>query len=296
VTESAEQGFASKYGMREMSQKVRMKRAFGAAVVALALGLGAARAPAAECGRNGEGFESWLDGFRREAAAAGVSKAAIDTALGDVFYDRSVISHDRGQKVFRQTFEQFSARMANSFRVTKGRALLRKHASLFERIEQKYGVPGPVLVAIWGLETDFGAYLGNFPTIRALATLAYDCRRSDKFRGELLDVLRIVERGDLDPAQMRGAWAGEIGQTQFMPSSYLKFAVDFDGDGKRDLVHDTADVLASTANFLHGYGWKRGAGWDEGEPNFPALLEWNKAKVYSKTIALLADKIKGAGD
>ncbi|HEY8065290.1 MAG TPA: lytic murein transglycosylase [Methylosinus sp.] len=279
-----------------MSQTNRMRTALGVAALALSLGLCPAGARAAECGRNGEGFESWLDGFRREAAAAGVSKPAIDSALGDVFYDRSVISHDRGQKVFRQTFEQFSARMANSFRVSKGRSLLQKHAALFKRIEQKYGVPGPVLVAIWGLETDFGSYLGNFPTIRALATLAYDCRRADKFRAELLDALRIVERGDLDPAQMRGAWAGEIGQTQFMPSSYLKFAVDFDGDGKRDLVHNTADVLASTANFLHGYGWKPGAGWDEGEPNFPALLEWNKAKVYSKTIALLADKIKGAGD
>ncbi len=279
-----------------MSQTNRMRTALGVAALALSLGLCATGARAAECGRNGEGFESWLDGFRREAAAAGVSKPAIHLALGDVFYDRSVISHDRGQKVFRQTFEQFSARMANSFRVSKGRSLLQKHAALFKRIEQKYGVPGPVLVAIWGLETDFGSYLGNFPTIRALATLAYDCRRADKFRAELLDALRIVERGDLDPAQMRGAWAGEIGQTQFMPSSYLKFAVDFDGDGKRDLVHNTADVLASTANFLHGYGWKPGAGWDEGEPNFPALLEWNKAKVYSKTIALLADKIKGAGD
>jgi len=284
-----------------MSQKNRMRTALGVAALALSLGLlfsgfGAAGAQAAECGRNGEGFETWLDAFRREAAAAGISKPTIDSALGDVFYDRSVVSHDRGQKVFRQTFEQFSARMANSFRVNKGRSLLVKHAALFKRIEQKYGVPGPVLVAIWGLETDFGSYLGSFPTIRALATLAYDCRRSDRFRAELLDALRIVERGDLDPAQMRGAWAGEIGQTQFMPSSYLKFAVDFDGDGKRDLVHNTADVLASTANFLHGYGWQPGAGWDEGEPNFPALLEWNKAKVYSKTIALLADKIKGAGD
>jgi lytic murein transglycosylase len=274
----------------------RMTKALGAAALALAIGFGAPKAMAAECGRNGEGFEAWLTGFEKEAAAAGISKAAIDSSLRDVYYDRSVISHDRGQKVFRQTFEQFSARMANSFRVSKGRALLQKHAALFKRIEQKYGVPGPVIVAIWGLETDFGSYLGDFATIRALATLAYDCRRADKFRAELLDALRIVERGDLEPAQMRGAWAGEIGQTQFMPSSYLKFAVDFDGDGKRDLVHNTADVLASTANFLHGYGWKPGAGWDEGEPNFPVLLEWNKAKVYSKTIALLADKIKGATD
>lgn len=286
-----------------MARKKRKTSVFGvaavvacASVLGFAPGLGAARARAAECGRNGEGFEAWLGGFEREAAAAGISKPTIDAALGDVFYDRSVISHDRGQKVFRQTFEQFSARMANSFRVRKGRSLLQKHAALFKRIEQKYGVPGPVLVAIWGLETDFGAYLGDFATIRALATLAYDCRRSEKFRGELLDALRIVQRGDLDPAQMRGAWAGEIGQTQFMPSSYLKFAVDFDGDGKRDLVHDTADVLASTANFLQGSGWKPGAGWNEGEPNFPALLEWNKAKVYSKTIALLAEKIGGAGD
>ncbi|MBY6243257.1 lytic transglycosylase domain-containing protein [Methylosinus sp. Sm6] len=246
-----------------------------------------------DCGRSGDGFEAWLDSFKREATTAGISQRAIQASLADVYYDRSVISHDRGQKVFRQSFEQFSARMANSFRVNKGRQLLQRHAALFRQIEQRYGVPGPVLVAIWGLETDFGAFNGSFATIRALATLAYDCRRAERFRAELLDALRIVDRGDLSPDKMHGAWAGEIGQTQFMPSSYLKFAVDFNGDGSRDLVHDTADVLASTANFLHGYGWKPGAGWDEGEPNFAVLLEWNKAKVYSKTIALLADRIDG---
>jgi membrane-bound lytic murein transglycosylase B len=130
--------------------------------------------------------------------------------------------------------------------------------------------------------------------MRALATLAYDCRRSEKFTQELMDALRIVQRGDMSPSQMRGAWAGEIGQTQFMPSSYLLYAVDFNGDGSRDLIHDTADVLASTANFLHGKGWRAGAGWDEGQPNFAVLLEWNKARVYSKTIALFADKLRGA--
>ncbi len=133
-----------------MSQNKRMTRALGAAALALAIGFGAPKAQAAECGRNGEGFEAWLSSFEKEAAAAGISKAAIDSSLRDVYYDRSVISHDRGQKVFRQTFEQFSARMANSFRVSKGRALLQKHAALFKRIEQKYGVPGPVIVAIWG--------------------------------------------------------------------------------------------------------------------------------------------------
>jgi lytic murein transglycosylase len=169
--------------------------------------------------------------------------------------------------------------------------LLARHAALFQAIERQYGVPGAVLVAIWGLETTYGDDSGNFRTFSALATLAYDCRRSDRFRAELIDALRIVQRGDMSPSQMRGAWAGEIGPAQFMPSSYLKYAVDFNGDGRRDLVHDTADVLASTANFLSGNGWRRGAGWDEGEPNFSALLEWNQARVYAKTIALFADKL-----
>jgi lytic murein transglycosylase len=251
-------------------------------------------ANAAQCGRSAEGFENWLVDFKREAAGAGISRHAIEASLAGVTYDRSVISHDRGQRVFRQSFEQFSGRMINSYRLSKGKSLLRRYAGLFQQIEQRYGVPGPVLVAIWGLETDFGAGSGNFSTMRALATLAYDCRRSEKFTAELMDALRIVQRGDMSPSQMRGAWAGEIGQTQFMPSSYLKYAVDFNGDGTRDLIRDTADVLASTANFLHGHGWRAGAGWDEGQPNFAVLLEWNKARVYSKTIALLADKLRGA--
>lgn len=277
-----------------MHAQTRLAKAAMALALACTAHLSTAPARALECGRNGEGFESWLDAFRQEAAAAGVSRHAIESGLAGVAYDRSVISHDRGQKVFRQSFEQFSGRMVNAYRLTKGRALLARHAGLFRQIEQRYGVPGPVIVAIWGLETDFGAYQGNFSTVRALATLAYDCRRPDKFRAELMDALRIVERGDMAPSQMRGAWAGEIGQTQFMPSSYLKFAVDFNGDGTRDLIRDTADVLASTANFLKSYGWVRGAGWDEGDPNFAVLLEWNKARVYSKTIALLADRLRSA--
>jgi lytic murein transglycosylase len=254
----------------------------------------AASAHAAECGRSAEGFANWLADFKQEAAAAGISRHAIDASLAGVTYDRSVISHDRGQKVFRQSFEQFSRRLINPNRLSKGKSLLQRYGGLFRQIEQRYGVPGPILVAIWGLETDFGADSGNFATMRALATLAYDCRRSQKFTDELMDALRIVQRGDMSPSQMRGAWAGEIGQTQFMPSSYLHYAVDFNGDGSSDLIHDTADVLASTANFLKGHGWRAGAGWDEGQPNFAALLEWNQARVYSKTIALFADKLRGA--
>jgi lytic murein transglycosylase len=210
---------------------------------------------AATC-RDPAGFDAWLAGFKREAAASGISPSAIG-ALDGVAYDAGIVAKDHGQHVFRQSFEQFSGRMVNSYRLHKGHALIKQYAATFARIEQAYGVPAPVFVAIWGLETDFGAVSGNTPTLRALATLAYDCRRSDMFQAELMDALRLVQRGDLSPSA-RGAWAGEVGQTQFMPSSYLKFAVDFDGNGRRELVHSVPDVLASTANFLRSYGWQRG--------------------------------------
>lgn len=247
---------------------------------------------AARC-RDPAGFDAWLGQIKQEAAAAGVPEAGIQSGLAGVTYDKDVVSHDRGQHVFHQTFEQFSGRMINRFRLVKGAALLKRYGESFARIEQQYGVPGSVIVAIWALETDFGGYTGNFPTIRALASLAYDCRRSDYFKAELFDALRLVARGDLSPAQMHGAWAGELGQTQFMPSAYLKYAVDFDGDGHADLIHDVPDVLASTANFLKSYGWQRGAGWGPGEPNYAVILQWNKAEVYARTIALLAQKLQG---
>ncbi|WP_294535563.1 lytic murein transglycosylase [uncultured Rhodoblastus sp.] len=248
-------------------------------------------ARAAECGRDAAGFDGFLSQIRQEAASAGVSQSAIDSGLSGVSYNLSVISHDRGQKVFHQSFEEFSGRMVNAFRLHKGAQLLSQNAALFSKIEEKYGVPGPVLVAIWGLETDFGAYMGNFPTIESLATLAWDCRRSAQFRGELIDALKLVERGDIDPVAARGAWAGEIGQTQFMPSSYLKYAVDFDGDGASDLIHDKADVLASTANFLQQNGWQKGQPWGEGSANMEALRAWNKSSIYSRTIGYFAEKL-----
>ncbi len=263
-----------------------------AATVAAFLAL-APSASAATCSSDGAGFPAWLDAFKQEAAGQGISQRTIDESLDGVTYDRNTVQHDRGQGVFRQSFEQFSGRMVPP-RVKRGADKVRQYAGLLQRIESQYGVQGPVLVAIWGLETDFGAFIGNFATIRSLATLAYDCRRSDQFRAELLDALRIVQRGDLDPATMHGAWAGEIGQTQFMPSSYMKFAVDFDGKGRRDLLHSVPDVLASTAKFLQSYGWQAGQGWSPGEPNWPVLLQWNKSQIYSKTIALLATRIDEA--
>ena len=169
--------------------------------------------------------------------------------------------------------------------------MLKRYGSILERIEDRYGVPAEVLVAIWGLESDYGVNQGKYSTIRSLATLAYDCRRPEKFRAELLDALRIIERGDLTSGQMIGAWAGEIGQTQFLPSAYLKFAVDFEGYGHRDLIHSPLNALASTANYLKSYGWTAGKPWTEGTPNFAVLQKWNESEVYAKTVGYFATRL-----
>ncbi len=245
----------------------------------------AAAAPA--CGGD---FAGWLADFKREAATKGISQQAV-AALDGITPDQSVISRDHGQRVFQQSFEEFSGRMIPP-RLLRGENMLKRYGSMLVRIEQAYGVPSSVLVAIWGLETDFGSNIGTFPTLRSVTTLAYDCRRAEMFRAELMDALRIIDRGDLAASDMRGAWAGEMGQTQLMPSSYMKFAIDFDGNGKRDLLHSPADVLASTANFLASKGWKKGQPWDPGAANFDALKEWNKSEVYARTVAAFADQLE----
>jgi lytic murein transglycosylase len=255
------------------------------------LALPTASALAATCGTGN--FQAWLDEFKSEAAAKGISQAAIASGLNGVTLDQSVLSRDRSQKVFSQSFEEFSGRMVPP-RMTRGANMMKQYGSVLGRIEQTYGVPGEVIVAIWGLETDFGVNPGKFPTMRSLATLAYDCRRAETFRAELMDALRIVERGDLAPSEMRGAWAGEIGQTQFMPSSYIKYAVDFDGNGRRDLLRSAPDVLASTANYLSSYGWQRGKDWGPGSANFAVLLQWNKSEVYARTVAYFATQLSHA--
>jgi lytic murein transglycosylase len=226
-------------------------------------------------------FGSWLQSFKKEAVAQGISPGVISEALDGLTYDPSVIARDRGQSVFAQTFLQFSDRMVNNNRLGMGSALLKKNAATFARIEQQYGVPGPVLVGFWGLETDFGKVMGNMETLRSLATLAFDCRRPDEFKEQLLDALRVIQRGDLTPPEMRGPWAGEVGQFQFVPSVYYKYAVDFDGDGRRNLISNTPDALASAANYLDGLGWKPGQPWLE-EVVVPANLPWDQADVTIK--------------
>lgn len=252
---------------------------------------------AADCSNDGGGFEAWLGRFRTYAQQQGVSPQVIQTGLQGVSYDSTVIRLDRGQKSFKLTFEEFYRRRVGDALINRGRRLMAQHAALLGRVEKQFGVPAPVLVSIWGLETNYGSDGGGKLYIpRSLATLAYDCRRSDFFRNELLATLKIIQRGDMTAQQMVGGWAGEIGQVQFLPSSYFKYAVDFDGDGRRDLVRSVPDMLASTANFLKEHGWKAGEGWQEGSHNFGVIALWNKAQVYQKTIAVMSEKLAATRD
>jgi lytic murein transglycosylase len=250
------------------------------AAVLLSFTAAAAHAQGGRC-HGGASFEQWLGAFKQEAVAQGIARGTVETALAGVAFDQNIVNRDRGQGVFQQSFLQFASRMADGYRLQSGAGRLRSNAALFARIEQQFGVPGAVVAAFWGLETDFGANNGNLPVLRSLVTLAYDCRRPQMFREELLNALRVIERGDLAPAQMVGAWAGEIGQTQFSPTAYFKYAVDFDGDGRRDLIRSVPDVLASSANLLAKNGWRRGEPWLQ-EVRLPASLPWDEADLAIK--------------
>jgi lytic murein transglycosylase len=245
---------------------------------------------AAPC-RTAGSYDSWLAGLEREALAQGISQRAISAAAPSLTYDQHIVNIDHGQRVFTQTFLEFSGRMAAAYRIQRGQALIKANAPTFTLIEQQYGVPAPVIVSFWGLESDFGANMGSYHSLSAIASLAYDCRRSDKFRAQLLDALRLVDRGDLVPDDMIGSWAGELGQTQMMPSEYFKYAVDYDGNGRRDLIHSVPDVLASTANYLLGLGWKRGEPWLS-EVRVPANMAWAQADL---SISLPRAKWAGYG-
>jgi lytic murein transglycosylase len=247
---------------------------------------------AARCGGD---FHAFVQNISTEAAASGISQNVISAALGGVQQDMGVLAFDRRQRgTFNKTFEQYVSTRVGPGRINMGRQMLQRHASLLARIEKRFGVPPEIIVAIWGLESDYGkGDIGKMPVVRTLATMAHDCRRTELFQGELLAALKIVQRGDLPLREMIGAFAGEIGQTQFLPSSYIKYGVDFDGDGHVDLRRSIPDVLASTANLLHVSGFRNGAPYSEGTPNFEAMREWNRATIYRKTIGYFADQLVG---
>jgi lytic murein transglycosylase len=255
----------------------RFKLSFAVMATVLVASLSAGPAFAVSC-RTSTSFDRWLDEFRREAAGAGVSQRALAAAAPQMVYDQRIVNIDRGQRVFNQTFIEFSNRMVAAYRIQKGGQLIQQYGSVFGRANQQFGVPAAVITAFWGLESDFGANSGKEKSLVALTSLAYDCRRAEMFRGQLLSALQLIDHGDLRPEEMIGSWAGEIGQTQMMPTEYNKWAVDYDGDGHRNLIRSVPDVIGSTANYIESLGWRRGEPWLT-NVRVPANLAWDQADL-----------------
>jgi lytic murein transglycosylase len=240
------------------------------------------QAEAAPRCRNIGSFEAWLAAFKQEAAQNGISRQAISAALDGVTFDPAIIRRDSGQGVFQQSFLQFAGRMTGAGRYQNGLKQMKANAGLLSRIEQRTGVPPAVVTALWGLESDYGAYKGGvYNIIRSVATLAYDCRRPAFFRDQLMGAVRIVERGDLRPENMIGNWAGELGPTQFTPSDYFKHGLDFDGDGRVDMINSVPDALASAANLMKAFGWQKGEPWLQ-EVRVPGEMPWQESGLENK--------------
>jgi lytic murein transglycosylase len=235
------------------------------------------QAPPPACRNTGD-FGKWLASFRTDAAKGGITQRTIAAALDGMTLDESIIRRDRGQAFFAQSFLDFNAKLGTQNRVVNARAMLARHKGLFERVEKEFGVPGTVITGLWALESDFGSGMGKLPVLRSLATLAYDCRRGEMFRAELMAALRIIDKGDLLPSDMVGSWAGELGQTQFLPTHYDKHALDYDADGRRDLFKSIPDIVASSANYVRAIGWKAGEPWLE-EVRVPERLPWEQASL-----------------
>ncbi len=241
------------------------------------------QADAAQCGSGPGGFEAWKQQFAAEARAKGISASAL-SALMATNYASATIAAERGQRSFSLSLDQFLAKRGASSIVARGRGLKQSHAALFASLEQRYGVPPGPLIAIWGMETGFGSQRGNQNMLSSIATLAYDCRRPEYFTEQLYAALQLIDRGALSPGA-RGSMHGEVGQTQFLPKNILAY-----GSGNLD---NAANALSSTANFLKAHGWRAGAGYQPGEPNFAAIQAWNAAQVYQRAIALMGRQIDG---
>jgi membrane-bound lytic murein transglycosylase B len=241
------------------------------------------QAHAAQCGNGAGGFEAWKQQFAGEARAKGVGGAGV-AALQQTTYAGATIAADRSLHSFKLSLDQFLAKRGAPAIVARGRAMKQRNAALFASIEQRYGVPAGPLIAIWGMETGFGSQHGNQNMLSSIATLAYDCRRPEYFTDQLYAALKLIDRGTLSGSQ-RGSMHGEIGQTQFLPKTMLEYGV---GN-----LETSSGALSSTANFLKAHGWRAGAGYQPGEPNFAAIEEWNAAQVYQKAIALMGRQIDG---
>jgi lytic murein transglycosylase len=246
---------------------------------------------AASCSKTAAGFDDWKTEFAGEAAAKGINKRTVDKVMASVSYNKATIRADRGQHSFKLSLSEFMKKRGSSIIVSRGRQMKKANAALFASLEKRFGVPAGPLIAIWGMETGFGSYMGHENTLSAVATLAFDCRRTDYFTDQFYSALKLVEQGTLSTSS-RGAAHGEVGQTQFLPKNVLKYGVDGDGNGRIDLT-SKADALASTANFLRGHGWRPGAGYQKGQANFAAIKGWNDASVYQQAIAIMGAQIDG---
>lgn len=259
------------------------KRRASAILASLMIFASIPAAHAATCGSGPGGFEVWKQAFAQEARAKGVGGTAVSALMG-TNYASATIAADRGQRSFGLSLDQFLAKRGAPAIVARGRSLKQSQAGMFASIQQRYGVPPGPLIAIWGMETGFGSQRDNQNMLSSIATLAYDCRRSEYFTDQLYAALQLIDRGALSPSQ-RGSMHGEVGQTQFLPKNILAY-----GTGNLD---NAANALSSTANFLKAHGWRDGAGYQPGEANFAAIEAWNAASVYQKAIALMGRQIDG---
>ena len=273
-------------------------------LLAVTLLVGLATSPAALA--QGD-FNAWLATFQAEVRAKGISQATLDAAFAGVTPIESILALERKQPEGRLSFRKYLDRMLNDRRVNSGRKMLSEHAELLEAVGARFGVDPEIIVALWGIETSYGGYTGKTPVIGALTTLAFGGLRPTVFRHELFYALRIVEEGHITPDQMIGSWAGAMGQAQFMPTAFADFAIDFDGDGRKDIWHTQADVFASTANFLAQVGWRAGEPWGQrvqlpddlddelaGVKVIKTLSQWRRIGVRTEDGGELPASEKGA--
>jgi membrane-bound lytic murein transglycosylase B len=262
-------------------------------------------------------FAAWLRGVRAEALKAGVDQGTLDAALGSVEEIPQVMELARNQPEFKMTFDRYLEIVVSNERVTRGRTLLKENRAAIDRFAAPAGIPTSIVIALWGIESNYGTRLGDFEVVPALATLAYNGFRAQFFRGQLIAALKIVSQGHIGLHAMKGSWAGAMGQCQFIPTSFLAYAADGDGDGRMDIWTNKADVFASIVNYLRSVGWRAGLPWGEevtagtaagqgtrivrpagaGGPafrtteNFRAILRWNQSEFFGLAVGLLSDKI-----
>lgn len=256
----------------------------------IVIGLSTSIAFGASCGNNSGGFDAWKKAFAKEAKAAGVGKRGLQ-ALAGANYSSATIKADRNQRSFKYSLSKFMQLRGADTIVAQGRKRKARNPALYKSLEKRFGVPAGVLLAIHGMETGFGGFMGNTSVVSAITTLTYDCRRSKFFEPHAIGALKLVDRGTITGAT-RGAKHGELGHTQFLPGNALKYGVDASGDGRVDL-YNQADALASTANFLRKKGWKPGKGYQKGQPNFKVIKQWNAASVYQQAISIMGARIDG---